>query len=436
MAVGIGRLARRICPALLAVTSCGDAEPPASASARAEPPSIAPAVVGAGASSSEDDFIVHVGNRQKTGDGCGAALLAPNLIVTSKHCLFPYEAHADSTCDATGEPAVGSQGGYVTGTYLSGDLLVHTGVSARSHFRKGEPAQATIQQIFHDGTPTLCSHDLAFATLDRPLAAPLGRLRLGARPTVGERFSLAGYGAVEERLVPATRRRRDGLEVHRVGPPRPAADPVGSLSPRTFESGQGGCNNDSGAPAFDPDSKAVLGVLARGALFDPAHPSSPCLGATAFTIYMTVNDFPTELRRAFAAAGAEPWLTGRAAPGFVPFGEPCTGDLECKSELCAIAPGAASGVCSSACSDAVACPGSATCTGGLCRVAEGPASPVAPASAGSSAPDRGGFQAGGGGACTASPIHDSPDVPAVAGAAFVALVVRRRKREERNRRPR
>lgn len=333
--------------------------------------------------------------------GCGATLVAPNLVLTAKHCVSKYPL-GESLCDATGEPGLGSAGGYTTGTLPPSDVVFYTGVSGRLRADQSAPPDAVAVKYFDDGATTLCSHDLAYVLLDRPVTnVPVAKLRLGRRPEPGDAVGIAGWGYTDYRARVTNRLQRDDLVVRRVGPPVVPQNPTGSLGPRTFETGPAGCSGDSGSPGFDPSNGSVFGVIARAGPLDNSHPVSPCLADTVVDQFMVVADFAPLLREAFTAAGAEPWLEDRASAGFVPFGESCSADLECAGGYCAGATDSTRGTCNAHCDAAVTCPSGTTCSAtGACEAND----------ALSTATDAGigaGMSSADGGGCSMSPRRSS-----------------------------
>lgn len=330
------------------------------------------AIVGGTISPVDEDFIVFLGHKSESSFACGATVVAPNLLLTAKHCVFDYDKSSTTICDATGEPQAGStgSGGYVTSPVPLTEIVIYRGGDGRKRFAEGGAPDAQPIKVIDDETPTLCSHDLAYLVLDRPLTVPVAKLRLGKRPESNASVNLAGWGLIEDRLRTNIRFSRSGILIQRVGPPVPPQFPEGSLGPRTFETGPGGCTGDSGSPAYDPQTGAVLGLLARALSLDPSHPISPCLPATVQNVYMTVADFGKPLRNAFSAASAEPSLEGRPAAGFLRFGDACFGDLECGDGLCkgASAEATSAGTCNVACKTGGTCPSGYVCgASGTCE---------------------------------------------------------------------
>lgn len=340
------------------------------------------AVVGSDASGPEDDFVVFLRFIDKPIHLCNASLVAPNVVLTALHCIATYTP-GESQCDASGEPGSASVGGFVTAVATAKEIGVWVGPDARERAQVGELPAATGIAVVEDGHRTLCSHDIAYVVLDKPINAPIGRLRLGARPAAAEQLAVAGWGQAENRILPKIRLRRDGIAVERVGPPAVAANPEGDLVPRTFEGTFGPCIGDSGAPGFISKTKGISGVVVRALNLDTG--PSPCEQTNVVSVFTVINDFPELLRRAFSLAKAEPWLEGEAAPGYRKLGATCNADLECADGRCG---GPAGKTCRLACDETTKCPEGLVCqSGGYC---DAPPPPDASASSSSgAAPDAG-----------------------------------------------
>lgn len=306
----------------------------------------------------DENFIVYL--HQSSGSDpkdCAGALIAPNLVLTAKACTHVYQYQASvAKCDGSGEPQAGAPGGGTNGPAVPDNIQIFPGQGGRDDYSNGRPPAAVGAMIVDDGSPNLCSHDIVYVVLDKPLAdLPIAKLRLSPRPTTGTQLSLAawgGHGVVGEPASSAFREKRAGIVVRAVG--AEVFDPFGTatIAPRTFETGPGGCLFDGGAPAFDETTKAVFGVLTR------ATDIRNCASEAVSNFYVIPGDWPDLLRTAFTKANAEPWLEGRAAAGYRPLDEACGGSVECGvGTVCAGSPKS----CRVDCRTNPACPTNLVC---------------------------------------------------------------------------
>jgi hypothetical protein len=259
------------------------------------------AAIGRTASGPEEDAVVLTTSPKAS---CSGTLVAPNLMITTAHCVALTGPHSTFTCTETGELINGGSGaGEIGDRFLPHEIEVHTGPGKRSAPPRraklgGEPA-AFGRSIIETGTTALCRNDLAFVVLDRSLqGVPIVPLRLYGPTRVGEIITSIGYGATPESDDDddVLRHRREGIPIFDVGAP-----------PRTFTAGFGMCSGDSGGPALSPETGAALGVLSL------IHGNCGAeLGASGYTELASFADLA---RRAFDAAGAEPWLEGEPVPG-------------------------------------------------------------------------------------------------------------------------
>jgi hypothetical protein len=294
----------------LAVVGCGDGT---EATDRWRGP-----ITGGTDSGPEDDAVVRLLTPTY---GCSGALVAPNLLVTTAHCVALGGSYIDFSCSPEGELDNGGSGAGEIGDHQVPELIaIHTGLVPTA-----DPA-AYGRLILSSGTTVICRNDLAFLVLDRNLdGLPILPLSLDAPVLSGERISVIGYGVSTPDQVEPRRQRRSGLFVDEIDRP-----------PRTFTTGIGPCAGDSGGPALSDDTGAVLGVFSvlQGS----------CGSELSNSVYTQVVPFRDLALLAFEAAGAEPLL---AEPV-----EPRSGDAAGASTGCSLAasPGATSGWLALCCS--------------------------------------------------------------------------------------
>jgi hypothetical protein len=260
---------------------------------------------------------------------CSGVVIAPNLVLTARHCVSNTNAGAVA-CAPDGTPL---DGGEVLSDRAASDLGVIVGAALKLTL------DASGTQIFTTGADTLCNNDIGLILLDKPLTVPFAEVRLQAPPTAGENFRAVGWG-VSNNSSGFSRRFRDPVPIVKVGP---AADDSGvsGIGPNEFEVGESICEGDSGGPAFDDTTRAVIGVVSRGGNGKVAAKGDPaditCVDGPGFmtqNIYTRIDGFPDLFNQAFAAAGTDPWIEGGPDPRKAKTGEACTTPDDCRSGIC------------------------------------------------------------------------------------------------------
>jgi MYXO-CTERM domain-containing protein len=253
-----------------------------------------------------DDAVVLL--RTDRGGGasvCSGSLLAPNLLLTARHCIVAEYPADNIHCNPDGTLDMPS-GGQLGEPAPASDVNVFTGgsVPADGVFPGGEPA-AVGAQILTTTWPAVCRDDIALVVLDRALEQPLATLDLRIQVAPSQQVSVLGYGATETSEADAKyspRHRRDGVRVKYVG-----------TLPDTFVLPRAVCKGDSGGPALDAATGAVLGVFSLGF---PGDDVAACTSETALNYFVQVNHYEALLREAFEAAGQPfPEPTGEGGAG-------------------------------------------------------------------------------------------------------------------------
>ena len=216
-------------------------------------------------------------------------------MLTARHCVSVQPSTA-VTCDQNGVSANPPDFG---ADEPLGIIHVFTGPSPSL---LGTPA-ANAVAVFHPAGTTLCNLDLALIVLDTPITGvePM-RVRLSGPPTMGESMRTVGYGENDQNAPIGTRFRKDDVSVLAVGSTVSASmTPLGS---NEFEMGESMCNGDSGGPALDETTGAIVGVVSRG---------GACTD-TSGHVYTSLAGFASIFQQAFAMAGGAPITEGEPYP--------------------------------------------------------------------------------------------------------------------------
>ncbi len=307
-------------------------------------------------------LLVHYDPQNRTsGVGeCTGTLLAPNLVLTARHCVADTDPYA--ACDADGKPLAA---GEVRANHKPDTMYVFVGKD-RPDFSRGAPQiDGQGKKILDDGGKNLCNHDIALILLKEPIKnAQIAPLRLESEVEKGETITAVGWGVTEKSPQPDQRQQRSGVKVLEVGPDKTA---VPAVPPNEFQVGESICSGDSGGPAFAESTGAIVGVVSRGGNMtqpDQSDPSATCIDGE--NLYTKVAPFKDLILEAFQLAEAEPWLEGQPDPRKLKPGNACTEASECRSDLCLADPSQ-----NNETTCAQACTADSECADGQKCVAEG-----------------------------------------------------------------
>ncbi len=260
------------------------------------------AIVAGGPSGRAQDFavmLVFSDPQRNLRSICTAALVAPRLVLTARHCVAQTEL--DVQCRVDGEAVVG---GGVRANHDPRMLYVFTGHSRPDlDPTRWKPAGRGVE-VLDDGSSNLCNHDLALVLLEAPIAGvPIAQVRLDGDVAPGEALTTIGWGVTSTALEPGMRQQRSSVKVTRVGPN--SISPV--LTPNELSFDESICLGDSGGPILSASTGAVLGVASRGG--NGTSSNDLASGCTAAVNLATkLSPFRDLLSRGFTRASAQPRL--------------------------------------------------------------------------------------------------------------------------------
>ena len=226
---------------------------------------------------------------------CSGALVAPNVVLTARHCITKNVTTSVS-CDENGRSA---NGAHVKGDEDPSAIGVYLG--ANPSFARAPVSVA--RAVVAPTGPYLCNSDIALVVLATPILTvePL-RLRIHSPARAGEMIRSVGYGQNDHASPIGTRFRRAGVEVLAQGKAvSPSKTPLGE---HEFEVGKSICQGDSGGPALSEETGAVIGVVSRGGGCDDNFGH----------IYTTTAGFEDLFADAFRLAEATPTLEAGDVP--------------------------------------------------------------------------------------------------------------------------
>jgi V8-like Glu-specific endopeptidase len=187
---------------------------------------------------------------------CSGSLLAPNLVLTARHCIAQIgDGTSESVdCRTTKFGAVRD----VRSLYVSTEATPQT--------TKGT-LYAVSQILQAPGGTNVCGFDMALLILSKNVpgtaATPIDPA-LGIETKANENFSAVGFGLQDANDVQGTtagtRMRFDGSQVYCVGTKCPAD---AGTTANEFVGASPVCSGDSGGPALNANGQ-VFGVTSRG----------------------------------------------------------------------------------------------------------------------------------------------------------------------------
>lgn len=227
---------------------------------------------------------------------CSGALVAPNLILTARHCVS-RAVTATPSCDARGRS---HNGDHLAEDVDPSSIAIYTG----SHVRPDvDVPVAHAVRTLHPTGQVLCDADVAFLVLDRPIpGATVLSMRLHGGVEAGDAIMPVGFGGGPQNVV-GMKVARTRSTVLATGPSANAATGA-VLGPREFEVDRATCRGDSGGPAIDVTTGEIVGIVSRG---------GSC-SATGNHVYTRVDAYKRLAQAAFNAAQREPNVALRESP--------------------------------------------------------------------------------------------------------------------------
>lgn len=230
-----------------------------------------------------------VDEQGKTISLCSGALVAPNLVLTARHCVSRA---------VTNTPACDTRGNSRNGVHLAedvdpGSIMIFQG----AHVSPGsdEPIARAVRTLRPTGQ-VLCDADVAFLVLDRAIPnAVVLPMRLYGAVKKGDLVVPIGFGGGVANSV-GRRVARASSDVLAIGPSA-NVDTGAVLGPREFEVAEATCRGDSGGPAIDAHTGEIVGVVSRG---------GSCTHAGNH-VYTRIDAYSRLATMALVAAGRQPY---------------------------------------------------------------------------------------------------------------------------------
>jgi V8-like Glu-specific endopeptidase len=302
---------------------------------------------------------------------CSGSLIAPNLVLTARHCVSRTTEQIDCRPD----------GGLATNKVLSNYAASALRVSTASRY-DGSPSWTVraIRYVEDARANAICGMDLALLELNKNTAGafPTSWMPPSLVAPSKHKYVAIGYGCQNAELAGG-----GGCDPRGV---RMLLDPVTVIDVTADEFAIAGrvCGGDSGGPVWNKLTNVIYGALSRG-------DGTTSMGEGCnYGIYTQTAAHLPWLQKYGKIAAANgpyaplPWMTAVPPPpdaGPPPvektaLGGRCAGGAECASGLCIDFGGDLR--CSSECSETTACPSGFACTGGYCYPGETPTEDAGP----------------------------------------------------------
>ena len=345
------------------------------------------AIAGGTEDASHQNVFLLVRETSESGSLCTATLIAPNLLLTARHCVSP----------GTGDDHV-----------LCGDSVLDDPYPASAFFATNDAQPHRESPIFRAiavrvpglGEDT-CGYDLALIILKQSVPIDISTPavpRIDREVQPGELYTAVGYGENEAGKSTGNRMQLDGLSI--ACEPGSCGEGVESTE---FRGEKGICSGDSGGPALDADGK-VVGVVSRGGpdcstpvystvtawhdfIIDTAKEAAELGGYEApFWVTTGLSDPPVLVGQ--GGAGGQGGASGEPPVASASEGEACDASNACGEGLVCYSTGSqAAGRCSAVCEVTTDCNDGLVCENAgsvsVCTVPNTPADDTGGCSLGS-----------------------------------------------------